>query len=190
MRAFIYSALPVRVIFGRGTVSQVADEVRRLGLNRALVLSTPPQADQAGKLSTELGQLSAGVFTHATMHTPVDITEQALQVTQQRNVDCLIALGGGSTTGLSKALALRTDLPQIAVPTTYAGSEMTPILGETEDGRKTTQRTPKVLPEVVIYDVDLTLSLPAGLSIVSGVNALAHSVEALYAADTNPIISM
>src|SRR5579862_6046626 len=187
MRAFIYSALPVRVIFGRGTVSQVADEVRRLGLNRALVLSTPPQADQAGKLSTELGQLSAGVFTHATMHTPVDITEQALQVTQQRNVDCLIALGGGSTTGLSKALALRTDLPQIAVPTTYAGSEATPILGQLERGQKTTLRDLKVLPEVIIYDIDLTLTLPAALSVTSGINAIAHAAEALYSSDANPV---
>src|SRR5579862_909556 len=187
MRAFIYSALPVRVIFGRGTVSQVADEVRRLGLNRALVLSTPPQADQAGKLSTELGQLLAGVFTHATMHTPVDITEQALQVTQQRNVDCLIALGGGSTTGLSKALALRTDLPQIAVPTTYAGSEATPILGQLERGQKTTLRDLKVLPEVIIYDIDLTLTLPAALSVTSGINAMAHAAEALYSSDANPV---
>src|SRR5579862_1454089 len=187
MRAFIYSALPVRVIFGRGTVSQVADEVRRLGLNRALVLSTPPQADQAANLSTELGQLSAGVFTLATMHTPVDITEQALQVTQQRNVDCLIALGGGSTTGLSKALALRTDLPQIAVPTTYAGSEATPILGQLERGQKTTLRDLKVLPEVIIYDIDLTLTLPAALSVTSGINAMAHAAEALYSSDANPV---
>src|SRR6201987_3475347 len=177
MRAFIYTALPAGVIFGRGTISQVADDVRRLGLNRALVLSTPPQADQAGKLSTELAQLSAGVFTHAAMHTPIEITELALQVAQRRNVDCLIAVGGGSTTGLSKALALRTDLPQIVVPTTYAGSEATPILGETDLGRKTTQRTLKVLPEVIVYDVDLTLALPTALSVTSGMNAIAHAVE-------------
>ena len=187
MRAFIYTASPVRVIFGSGTVSQVADEVRRLGLNRALVLSTPPQAEQAGKLSTELGQLSAGVFTHATMHTPIEITEQALRVTQRRNVDCLVALGGGSTTGLSKALALRTNLPQIVVPTTYAGSEATPILGQLEQGQKTTLRDLKVLPEVIIYDIELTLTLPAALSVTSGINAMAHAAEALYSSDANPV---
>ena len=101
-----------------------------------------------------------------------------------------MALGGGSTIGLAKAIALRTDLPQIAIPTTYAGSEMTPILGETKDGRKTTQKSMKVLPEVVIYDVDLTMTLPAGLSGTSGINAIAHAVEALYAEDANPIISV
>ena len=101
-----------------------------------------------------------------------------------------MAVGGGSTTGLGKAIALRTDLPQIVLPTTYAGSEMTPILGETEDGVKTTQRTPKVLPEVVIYDVDLTLGLPAAIAATSGMNAMAHAVEALYAKDRNPVTSL
>jgi alcohol dehydrogenase class IV len=101
-----------------------------------------------------------------------------------------VAIGGGSTTGLAKAIALRTDLPQIIVPTTYAGSEMTPILGETRDNTKTTQTSAKVLPEVVIYDVDLTMTLPAGLSGTSGINAIAHAVEALYARDANPIVDL
>jgi alcohol dehydrogenase class IV len=104
--------------------------------------------------------------------------------------DGVVALGGGSTVGLAKALALRTDIPQIAVPTTYAGSEMTPVLGETEDGVKTTQSTRRVLPETVIYDVDRTMSLPAGLSATSGLNALAHAAEALYASDRNPIVTL
>ena len=124
------------------------------------------------------------------MHTPVEVTEHALALVRERGVDCLIALGGGSTIGLAKAIALRTDLPQIAIPTTYAGSEMTPILGETRDGLKTTQKSPKVLPETVIYDVGLTMTLPAGLSGTSGINAIAHAVEALYAEDANPIISV
>ena len=93
------------------------------------------------------------------MHTPVEVTETALAAALDQRADGLVAVGGGSTTGLGKALALRTDLPQIVVPTTYAGSEMTPILGETEGGVKRTQRSLKVLPEVVIYDVELTLSL-------------------------------
>jgi maleylacetate reductase len=124
------------------------------------------------------------------MHTPVAITEQALAVVRERQADCTVALGGGSTTGLGKAIALRTDLPQIVVPTTYAGSEATPILGETERGRKTTQRTLKVLPEVIVYDVNLTLTLPAALSVTSGMNAIAHAVEALYSPDANPVISL
>jgi maleylacetate reductase len=124
------------------------------------------------------------------MHTPVEVTEDAMRVVAERSVDGLIAVGGGSTTGLAKAIALRTDLPQIVAPTTYAGSEMTTIIGETKDGRKVTQKSLKVLPEVVIYDVDLTLSLPASLSGVSGMNAIAHAVEALYAQDGNPVMDL
>ena len=111
----------------------------------------------------------------------MSVTEQALAVVAEKGADGVVAIGGGSTTGLGKAIALRTDLPQIVVPTTYAGSEMTPILGKFKDNTKTTQSSPKVLPEVVIYDVDLTMTLPTGLSGTSGINAIAHAVEALYA---------
>lgn len=104
--------------------------------------------------------------------------------------DGVLALGGGSTIGLGKAIALRSDLPQIVIPTTYAGSEMTPILGGTKDGRKVTQRSPRILPETVIYDVDLTLTLPPALSATSGMNAIAHAVEALYAPGINPVVTM
>ena len=183
MHAFVYTALPSKVLFGFGTLDKVADEVRMLGCRRALVLSTPQQVAQAEDLAAKLGDLSVGTFTQATMHTPVAITEQALDVVRERQADCTVALGGGSTTGLGKAIALRTDLPQIVVPTTYAGSEATPILGETEAGRKTTQRTLKVLPELIVYDVDLTLTLPTGLTVTSGMNAIAHAVEALYSPD-------
>jgi maleylacetate reductase len=186
MQNFVYNGHAARVIFGSGTLTQVVEETRKLG-RRALVLSTPQQIDQARRLAELLGDLSAGIFAEATMHTPVDVTERALKVVQALEADCTVALGGGSTTGLGKAIALRTDLPQIVIPTTYAGSEMTPILGETENGAKKTVRTPKVLPEVVLYDVDLTMSLPASLSATSGMNAIAHSVEALYAPDANPI---
>jgi alcohol dehydrogenase class IV len=190
MQAFIYNGLPSRVIFGFGTSAQVADELARLGCSRALVLSTPEQEHAARKLAASLGGQAVGVFAMATMHTPVSVTEGALEKALALRADCTIALGGGSTTGLGKAIALRTDLPQIVIPTTYAGSEMTPILGETDAGEKTTLRSPKVLPEVVVYDVDLTLSLPPKLSATSGLNAMAHAVEALYAQDANPIVSL
>jgi alcohol dehydrogenase class IV len=124
------------------------------------------------------------------MHTPVHVTEQALEVLRSVQADCVISLGGGSTTGLGKALALRTGIDQICIPTTYAGSEMTPILGQTEGGRKTTLTDRAVLPETVIYDVDLTMTLPPALSATSGINAIAHAVEALYAKDRNPIVSL
>jgi maleylacetate reductase len=189
MENFVYNAHPARIVFGFGTLAQVVDEVRGIG-RRAIVLSTPQQIDQARHLAATLGDLSVGIFTEAAMHTPVDVTARALKTVEELGADCTVALGGGSTTGLGKAIALRTDLPQIVIPTTYAGSEMTPILGETENGAKKTIRNAKVLPEVVIYDVDLTMSLPASLSASSGMNAIAHSVEALYAQDANPIISL
>lgn len=188
--AFVASFNPARVLFGPKTLGAVADEIAGQGCGRALVLSTPFQKADAEALSAQLGEKSAGVFANATMHTPVYITEDALQSFSASGADCVVSLGGGSTIGLGKAIALRTDCPQIVVATTYAGSEVTPILGETKDGLKTTIRDPKVLPEVVIYDPTLTLGLPVGMSVTSGLNAIAHAVEALYAKDRNPVTSM
>jgi alcohol dehydrogenase class IV len=189
MLSFVYNALPSRVIFGSGTLDRVAAEVDRLAVSRPLVLTTPQQAAAGRALITRIGNPAARLFSEAAMHTPVAITEKALAVLHAAGADGVVALGGGSTTGLGKAIALRTDVPQLVIPTTYAGSEMTPILGETKDGLKTTQRSPKILPETVVYDVDLTIGLPAALSATSGMNAIAHAVEALYAEDRNPIIS-
>ncbi|MBT2772660.1 maleylacetate reductase [Halomonas sp. ISL-60] len=190
MQPFVYDGLPSRVVFGRGTLSRLSEELERLGCSRALVLATPQQHEQASRVLEQLGEKGVGVYADAAMHTPVGVTDSALQVVKELNVDCTVAIGGGSTIGLGKAIALRTGLPQIAIPTTYAGSEMTPILGETRDGMKTTQRTLDVLPETVIYDVDLTLTLPALMSGTSGINAIAHAVEALYARDCNPVIAL
>jgi alcohol dehydrogenase class IV len=191
MEAFVYSALPGRVVFGRGTLERIADEVQQLGCERAFVLSDAHHAEgAAAKVLQLLGDRVVGLSTDAAMHTPVEVTEQVLEKLGSAAPDCLVSLGGGSTTGLSKALALRTGLPQIVVPTTYAGSEATPILGQTEQGRKTTLRSPKVLPRTIVYDVELTLGMPARLSVVSGLNAMAHAVEALYAKDGNPVTSM
>ena len=187
---FVFDGLPMRVVFGDGTLSALPAEVDRLGCKRVLVLCTPEQRDQAAMVAAQLGARAVGVFHQATMHTPVTVTETALLVVRERDVDGVVSVGGGSTTGLGKAIALRTDLPQVAIPTTYAGSEMTPILGETKDGEKITQRTRKVLPETTIYDVSLTLTLPASISATSGMNAIAHAVEALYAEERNPIISL
>ena len=190
MDPFVYSAQPMRVRFGAGTLADLPGEIEALGLRRVLVLATPQQVDEAEALAGRIGARAAGVFGGARMHTPVDVTAEAMRRVEADRIDGLVAVGGGSTTGLSKAVALRTDLPQIVVPTTYAGSEMTPILGQTENGVKTTVKSPKVLPEVVIYDVDLTMTLPARLTAVSGLNAIAHAVEALYAQDRSPVVSL
>lgn len=172
-----------RVLFGVGLRNTLADEVRRLGCSRALILSTPLQSSSALDLAVSLNGMSAGVFSRAAMHTPVEVTKDALCHAQEINADCLIAIGGGSTTGLGKAIAYRTDLPQIVVPTTYAGSEATPILGQTEDGVKTTLTDRKVLPEVILYDPELVATLPVAMTVTSALNAMAHAAEALYARD-------
>jgi alcohol dehydrogenase class IV len=185
---FVYDGLPMRVLFGEGTRSRVREEALRLGMSRVLILSGPTHEAAARQIASELGDWHAGTYAGARMHTPVEVTEEALALLRALRGDGIVTIGGGSATGLGKALALRTDLPQIALPTTYAGSEMTPILGETKNGVKTTQRSPKVLPETVIYDVDLSMDLPVRLTGVSGMNAIAHAVEALYARDANPII--
>ncbi|NJO32540.1 MAG: maleylacetate reductase, partial [Rhodospirillales bacterium] len=187
-RGFVYEPQKSRVIFGRATVQQLPEEARRLRMSRPLILSTPEQAHQAVEIVRASGLDIAGSLPVAQMHTPVDVTERAVEQARQLGADGLIAIGGGSTIGLGKAIATRTGLDQIAVPTTYAGSEMTPILGETAGGQKTTRRDPSILPETVIYDVDLTLGLPAEMSAISGLNAIAHAVEALYANDRNPIV--
>lgn len=189
MQSFVYNALPSRVIFGSGTIAQLADEIRALGASRALVLTTQHQQREGEHLCQQLGNLAVGLYANATMHTPVEVTKDALAVVTSTRADCVVALGGGSTIGLGKAIALNTDLPQIVIPTTYAGSEATPIIGQTENGLKTTQRTLKVLPEVVLYDVDLSLTLPLNITVTSGLNAIAHAVEALYSKDANPLIS-
>lgn len=180
----------VRVRFGPGVSRELAAEIQALGCKRALVLSTPPQDDTARTFSDMIGGLSAGVFTRAKMHTPIDVSEEATAHAREVGADCVVAVGGGSTTGLGKAIAYRTDLPQIVVPTTYAGSEATPILGQTEGGRKTTLTDRKVQPEVILYDPELVATLPAGMTVTSALNAMAHAAEGLYARDRGPLTTL
>lgn len=187
MRPFVFPGLATRVVFGHGTLAQVPDEVARLGHSRALVLATEQQEGQAQALADALGDRAAGVFAGAVMHTPVEVTERALEAFRAAGADCVVSLGGGSTTGLGKAIALRTGADQVVVPTTYAGSEMTDILGETAGGEKVTRRDPAIRPEVVVYDVDLTLTLPVGLTVTSALNAIAHAMEGFYAPDRHPV---
>ncbi|WP_349257033.1 maleylacetate reductase [Salinisphaera sp.] len=188
--AFTYTALPARVIFERGAIAQVAAEVKRLGCNHALVLCTPEQRDLAERVAGLLGPRCVGIFDQAAMHVPMDTVRTVREQAEAQTADCAVAVGGGSTIGLGKAIALESSLPIVAVPSTYAGSEMTPIYGITDHGEKTTGRDPRVLPRTVLYDVDLTLTLPVELSMTSGLNAIAHAAEGLYAPDANPVMGM
>jgi alcohol dehydrogenase class IV len=188
LKSFVYTALPTRVVFGAGAVKSLAAELDRLGAKRALLLCTPGRAESVEKIAR--GLPIAGVFNRAIMHTPLALAEEARRMAADLKADCCIAIGGGSTIGFGKAIALTSSLPVVAVPTTYSGSEMTTIWGVSEGQAKKTGRDPKVLPKAVIYDPELTLDLPAAVSAASGMNAIAHCVEALYAHDGNPIISL
>ncbi|MHB9835895.1 maleylacetate reductase [Paraburkholderia terrae] len=190
MEPFVYQGLPSRVVFGVGSLDHLGREIELLGAQRAIVLSTPQQRAQAEQLAERIGPRAAGVYAEAVMHVPVETARAARDYATRVGADCAIAIGGGSTTGLGKAIALETSLPIIAIPTTYAGSEMTPIYGLTEGGVKKTGRDLRVLPKTVIYDPTLTVSLPPALSLTSGINAIAHAAEGLYAQDANPIMSL
>jgi maleylacetate reductase len=187
---FIYNQFPSRVVFGVGALERLRDEAQRIGVKSALVLCTPGQKALAAKAVTELGPLAIGIYDRAAMHVPKELSVEASGEALRRKADCTVAIGGGSTVGLAKAVSLETGLPSIAVPTTYAGSEMTTIYGLTEGGLKRTGRDARVLPKVTIYDPLLTLSVPPRVAGPSGLNAIAHCVEALYAPDANPVTSL
>ncbi len=190
MPEFTFEAHPVRVVFGAGRIDCLGDEVERLGAKRALLLCTPGQRTRVEDAASRLGGAAAGIFDQAVMHVPLETAEAARAAAKRLNADCCIAIGGGSATGLAKAIALDCGLPILAVPTTFSGSEMTPVWGLTEGGIKTTGRDVRVLPKTVIYDPELTLSLPPAAAGTSGINAMAHAVEALYAENANPIASL
>lgn len=187
---FVFSTLPNHVIFGIGRLDQVRAEVERLGGKRAMVISTSHQQGLAETIGGLLGDLCVCIHPHAIQHVPYETVEAALKEAEAHAIDILVAPGGGSTIGLAKGMALENGLPILAIPTTYAGSEMTHIWGISRDGRKTTGKNPVVKPKSVIYDPELVRTLPPAMSLTSGINAMAHAVEALYAQNKNPIVSM
>jgi alcohol dehydrogenase class IV len=188
-RNFAYEALPGRVVFGAGTARQaLVPEIGRLGARRVLVVASDRDQALVDELVRPLPV--AGRFSGVRQHVPVEVATAARELAASVDADCVVCVGGGSTIGTAKAIALTRPVPIVAVPTTYAGSEMTPVWGLTEGGRKTTGKDPVVLPATVIYDPELTLSLPAAIAGPSGVNALAHCVEALWVPSANPVTTL
>ena len=188
---FEYEPLPGRVVFGPGAARRaLVGEADRLGVDRILLLVASSEEALARELAAPLGARVVAVFTAVRPHVPVVIAEAARELARSVGADALLSIGGGSTTGTAKAVALTSGLPIIAVPTTYAGSEVTPVWGLTEATRKTTGTDLRVLPRTVVYDPELTLTLPADLSVASGLNAMAHCVEAFWAPRRNPISSL
>jgi len=190
MRAFTFDQPAYRVVFGTGTLARLPDEVTRLGATRALVVSTRAELPFAEDAARRLGPRASGIFADAVMHHPLEVVHAARRRAAELSADCYVTIGGGTTTGTGKVIALETGMPVLAIPTTYAGSEMTPIYGITENGVKKTGRDRRVLPRTVIYDPTLTVSLPPKVSGPSGINAMAHCVEGLYAFDGNPITAL
>lgn len=189
MTSFTFEAQSSRVVFGNGCVAQLPYEMERMACTRAMIVATPGRSALTAHARDLLGDNVVAIFEKAIVHVPAGIAAEAREHAGESKADVIIALGGGSAIGVAKAVALTSSMPVIAVPTTYAGSEMTPIWGMTEDSVKRTGRNARVQPRVVIYDPDLTLSLSPRTTASSGLNAIAHAIEALYAADANALTS-
>lgn len=184
--SFEHTTLGQRVLFGTGKAAQhMAAELDRLRATRPMIIAAPPERTLAEAATA--GIEAVLWWDEVVQHVPVETAEAARAAAAEHDVDALVCVGGGSTTGLAKAIALTTGIPIIAVPTTYAGSEATDVWGMTEDRTKTTGVDPRVLPVAVVYDADLSRSLPVGLSVASGLNGMAHCIDSLWAPRADPI---
>ena len=183
--SFVHAPHPARIVFGAGRRAELAAETERLGLRRVLLIASPSHADEAAR---SLGSSVVAATTDIVMHVPRERADDAIALARKAEADGVVAIGGGSAVGLAKALALETALPVVAIPTTYAGSEMTSVWGLTERGAKRTGRNEVVRPKTVIYDPELTRTLPPALAGTSALNAIAHAMEALYAPDVPPLL--
>lgn len=187
---FVHAALPVRVVFGAGRIDQLGAELERLGVRRALFACTPRGPQRYARIIAGLGERCVGVFDGAEPHNPEPVAEAALAAFKERDADGIVTVGGGSTVALGKWVTVATGMPYLAVPTTLSGSEMTAIYGVKVGNQKRTQRNSQAMARTVIYDPALTLGLPAHETATTGMNSLAHCVEALYPAEPNPIATI
>lgn len=189
MIEFEYQTLPWNIIFGAGALARLSGELDKLGMKRALVLTTPNQTKSGETVLDLLGDRAVGLFDQCVMHVPQQTVTAASVRARELKADCTVALGGGSTTGLGKALAVKMNLPNIVIPTSYAGSEMTNIWAVTDEGRKVTARDNDAVPTLTLYDPELTLTLPPKFAAASGLNAMAQAVVNIATDKVNPIVS-
>jgi len=187
--SFVYDALAGRVVFGVGRRREIGHEVDRLGLERVLLIADGFDLELAHEIHDVLGERCVGLFTKVAQHVPVALAQEVRELATSTSAQGTVTLGGGSATGFGKAVALSHRIPQLCLPTTYAGSELTPIWGLTEGTHKRTGRDLGVQPVTVIYDPELTLELPVAIAGPSAMNALAHAVEGLYGPGANPVMS-
>jgi maleylacetate reductase len=183
---FEHETFGQRVRFASGAAAEAtAEEVARLGAEKVMVIAAAAEAELAARVTGDVPV--AYVHNEVVMHVPVEVAQRARAAATAHGVDAIVSVGGGSTTGLAKAVALTSGLPVVAVPTTYAGSEATNVWGLTEGAKKTTGVDPRVLPTAIVYDASLMLSLPVEMSVASGLNAMAHCVDSMWAPRADPI---
>jgi len=183
---FEHRSFARRVVFRPGAFEAVPEEIEALGARRPLVLASGSQAERGAGLVARLGP-EAFLLDEVREHVPLELAERARELARERGAGVVVSIGGGSATGLAKAIALTVGIPILAVPTTYAGSELTPLYGITSGGEKRTGRDSRVVPRVVVYDPLLTLSMPPRVTGASGLNALAHAVGALFTPGASPV---
>lgn len=184
---FTRTTLPGRIVFADGAIGGLGEELDRLQARRVMVIAAGRDGHLADVAGQALGHREHKVWTEVRRHVPTEVASRAVAAAGEHNVDALLAIGGGSAIGLGKAVAVSSGLPLVCVPTTYSGSEMTPIYGLTTGSDKKTARDIKALPKVVVYDPALVTTLPASVVGPSAMNALAHCAEALWAPQTDPI---
>ncbi|MFK5584160.1 maleylacetate reductase [Serinicoccus sp. LYQ131] len=183
---FDHTTLGQRVLFGAGAAAtNIAAALRDLGTTRPLLVGGGHAVEVVDQISEQFAVV--GHIREVVQHVPAERARDAVVLVQEADADSVVAIGGGSATGLAKIIARDTGLPVVAVPTTFSGSEATDIWGMTEDERKTTGTDLRVLPRVVVYDATLTQGLPPDLAVHSGLNALAHAVDSLWAPRADPI---
>jgi alcohol dehydrogenase class IV len=185
----VFNATPARVVFGLGRAADLRAEVERLGAQRALVVTTPGRVGLGDRVAAQIGDRCAGLLPEAITQVPIELARRGRDKAASADADCLVAVGGGAATGLCKGIAYESELPIIAVPTTYSGSEMTGFCGMTIDGVKRMHESPAMLPSTVVYDAELSRSLPLAASAGSAMNALAHCVDAIYLPSLSPLLA-
>ena len=189
MNGFVYDAVGGRVVFGDGSVRAVPDELEALGARTTMIIASGSSRSAADALHEQMGDRVVARIDQVNPHVPLVDIERARNLAATSSSEAVVSIGGGSAVGLGKNIALALPVKHLAVPTTYSGSEMTPVHGHTADGVKRSGRDPQAKPNTVVYDPELSRALPMAVTAGSVMNAMAHCIEALYAERRNPVTS-
>ena len=190
MKNFVHNSLPARVVFGEGSIASLGEEITRLGSKNALFCCTPGRKNETSDLIARLDNISAGLCPIAEQYVPLPMVEEGRAIARERKADCVVSYGGGTSVGLAKAIALELEIPVVSAVTTFSGSETTDLQAILTDGLRVGYQSDWMLPRTIIYDPETTMGVPLSIIIPSGVNAIAHGVEACYAQGTTPVNSL